>query len=192
MRIETLYSGIDTVKTALVLQLQDFFKKPNLYHAISQQDFSQTQVHTEFPRKSKHLPLVAISEASDTAQFVDIRATNFVIELTDEETGELTAHRYGGAEKMSINVDVATLSVPQRQKLTDLTKLWFQLLARDFLNREGIQVLEVRLSGTSEVPQDQDPNFVYVANIAVDLWVDWYIDVSVEVIRAINTEINNC
>lgn len=192
MRIETIHTGIDKVKETLVKQLDTFLSKPNLYKEITQQAFDSTQVHTEFPYRPKHLPLVAISETSDSGEFVDIRATNFVHEIMDEETGDLFGYRYGGADKISINVDVATLSVPQRQKLTDLVKMWFHILARDVLNRQGIQILAIRLNGTSEVAQDQAPNFVYLANLGVELWVDWYIDLPVETVEEINVQASKC
>lgn len=192
MRIETEHTGIDKVKETIVRQLNDFLKKPRLYKDITQQPFDNTQVHTEFPYRTKHLPLIAVSDSSSTSVFVDIRSSNFAHEISDEETGELFAYRYAGASQLSLSVDIATLSVPQRQKLTDLVMMWFQILARDTLNREGIQVTGLRMNNTSEVAQDQDPNFVYVATLGVELWVDWYIDIPVETIEEINVTYRNC
>lgn len=192
MRIETEHTGIDKVKDTIVNQLNEFLKRPNLYKTITQQPFDNCQVHTEFPYRAKHLPLITVSETGSTGQFVDIRAANFVHQISDEETGELFAYRYGGADNLSLAIDIATLAVPQRQKLIDLVKMWFQILSRDTLNREGIQVLAVRLNGTSEVAQDQDPNFVYTANVSVDLWIDWYLDIPVETVEEINVSLRNC
>lgn len=84
------------------------------------------------------------------------------------------AEAFGGKSELSFELEILARDVGQAEELGDLTYMYLWSERKPVLEWEGIEVLDVSVSGESEEPIDETgEDFQYTTTVSVQLRADW-------------------
>ena len=187
IRIKALQNAKEKIITYLKLFLQN---PDNYLHILPEnidlETISECMVYDTEPSQLEKFPIVIISNGSANVITGGIGG-DFSSELYDSN-GDLWGYRYGGMYDLTITIEVACRSVFEREFLTDLVLMALRVHLRRKLESIGILIKEARTNGESSVLLNAGK--VYVSNLTLSIWAEWYNTIELTQIDNVNVNFN--
>ncbi|MNB95370.1 hypothetical protein D3C81_414970 [compost metagenome] len=176
--------ALKNTKDVLIKYLKAFLKNYDNYKHLCPKDYSHAEIFDKDPNVLRTFPTVIITGAN--GQVITGGLSDIAYEITDPETFEVIAYRYGGMYEFSINIEVGTRSTIDRELFTDLITMALRVHLRRYMEKNGVIVKDMRYGGESEFLYDSDK--VYVSNIQFTTWSEWYQDVELLPLEEVTIE----
>jgi len=160
----------------------------NYIHLISQEvdptRYVNIDVYVTEPEDLRDFPVIIISGSS--GEMITAGLGDMALELHNPITNELVAYRYGGIYEFNLTVEIGTRSTVDREVLTDLITHALRFAIRRKMEAKGVLVKSMRYAGETSVQYNS--NNVYVSQINLSTWSEWYDDI--ELLPAESFDIN--
>lgn len=98
--------------------------------------------------------------------------------------GDLIGYRYGGIYEFTITLEVAARSSYERELMADLVAMVLRVQLKRPLEANGVLIKDVKFTGESSIQLDADK--IYVSNITLSIWSQWYENVEFMPIDDVN------
>lgn len=100
------------------------------------------------------------------------KGQKIAVVVTEDRTS--TAEAYGGKFEVTFDCEVRARDKTQMEEIADLALMYLLVGKKSVLELEGLEVLDISLSGQSSEPIDeQGLENVFISNLTVQLRADW-------------------
>lgn len=183
------WEALNKTKDVIVTYLRMYLANPKNYiHLISQEvdptRYVNIDVYVTEPEDLRDFPVIIISGSS--GEMITAGLGDMALELHNPITNELVAYRYGGIYEFNLTVEIGTRSTVDREVLTDLITHALRFAIRRKMEAKGVLVKSMRYAGETSVQYNS--NNVYVSQINLSTWSEWYDDI--ELLPAESFDIN--
>lgn len=139
------------------------------------------QVYDTEPNTLEKFPMIVVNSGS--GNIISGGLGDMSIELTNEY-GDLIGYRYGGMYELTITLEIATRSTFDREFLADMIAMALRVQLRRKLESVGILIKDVKFTGESSLQLNSDK--IYVSNLTLSIWSEWYDNVELIPIDEVN------
>jgi len=178
-------SAIKHTKDIIIKYLKAYLRNYNNYKHYCNKDYSNVNVYDKEPNDLRSFPTIIISGSG--GQVVAGGLSDIVQEIRHPKSNELIGYRYGGMYDFNISIDIGTRSTLDREILTDLVTMALRFQLKRYMEREGILVKDMRYGSETEIQYDSDK--LYISNIQLSTFSEWYQDINLLPLEDLNVEV---
>lgn len=138
------------------------------------------------PNTLEEFPMIVINSGS--GNIISGGLGDMSMEITNEY-GDLIGYRYGGMYDLTITLEIATRSTFDREFLVDMIAMALRIQLRRILESQGILIKDVKFTGETSLQLNSDK--IYVGNLTLSIWSEWYDNVELIPIDEVNIGFKN-